>query len=91
MCTRRPVKFQLVSRSWNGSKIKWFLSYLLINAGKFYRLSCATFYDCIDTIYQFIKPFLGNKIPIFEEYGALKGQYLVIVLGYFFLIFVVSP
>ena len=27
---------------------------------KFYRLSSATFYDCINTMYQFIKPFLDN-------------------------------
>ena len=39
---------------------------------KFYRLSGATFYDCIKTIYQFIKPFLDNKMPVFEEYGAFK-------------------
>ena len=35
-----------------------------------YRLSGAIFYDCITTIYQFIKPFLDNKMSIFEEYGA---------------------
>ena len=28
---------------------------------KFYRLSDATFYDCINTTYQFIKPFLDKK------------------------------
>ena len=39
---------------------------------KFYRLSGATFYDCINTIYQFITPFLDNKMSIFEEYGAFK-------------------
>ena len=39
---------------------------------KFYRLSGATFYGCINTIYQFIKPFLENKMSIFEEYDALK-------------------
>ena len=39
---------------------------------KFYRLSGATFYDCIITIYQFIKPFLNNKMSTFEEYGAFK-------------------
>ena len=38
----------------------------------FYRLSGATFYDCINTIYLFIKPFLDNKMSIFEEYGAFK-------------------
>ena len=39
---------------------------------KFYRLSGATFNDCVNTIYQFIKPFLDNKMYIFEEYGAFK-------------------
>ena len=37
---------------------------------KFYRQSDATFYDCINTIYQLTKPFLDNKMSIFEEYGA---------------------
>ena len=35
-------------------------------------LSGATFYDNIYTIYQFIKPFLDNKMSIFEDYGAFK-------------------
>ena len=38
----------------------------------FYRLSGATYYDCINTIYQLIKPFLDNKMSIFEDYGAFK-------------------
>ena len=42
------------------------------NHFKFYRLSDVTFYDCINTIYQFTKPFLDNKMPIFEEYGAFN-------------------
>ena len=29
----------------------------------------ATFYDCINTIYQFIKPFLENQMSVF---GAFK-------------------
>ena len=37
---------------------------------KFYRLSGVTFYDYINTIYQYIIPFLGNKMSTFEEYGA---------------------
>ena len=37
-------------------------------------LSGATFYDCINTIYQFIKPFLDNKMSIFEEYRVFKKQ-----------------
>ena len=42
---------------------------------KFYRLSGATFYDCIsciNTIYQFIKSVLDNKMSIFEECGAFN-------------------
>ena len=39
---------------------------------KFYRLSGATFYGCINTIYQVIKPFLDNKMSIFKEYLAFK-------------------
>ena len=39
---------------------------------KFYRLSGATFYDCINTIYQFMKPFFDNKMSIFEEFGAFN-------------------
>ena len=37
-----------------------------------YWLSGATFYDCISTIHQFIKPFLDNNMSVFEEYGAFK-------------------
>ena len=32
---------------------------------RFYRLSGATFYECNNAIYQFIKPFLDNKMSIF--------------------------
>ena len=39
---------------------------------KFYRLSGATFYDYVNTIYQFVKRFLDNKMSIFEEYGAFN-------------------
>ena len=39
---------------------------------KFYRMKDATFYDHINAIYQFIKPFLGINMSIFEEYGAFK-------------------
>ena len=41
---------------------------------KFYRLSDATFYDRINTIYQFSKPFLDNKMSTFEGYGAFKDK-----------------
>ena len=42
---------------------------------KFYNLSDATFYDRINYIYQFIKPFYDKNAPppfFFEEYGALE-------------------
>ena len=39
---------------------------------KFYRLSGATFYDRMNTIYQFIKPFLDNEMSNFEEYGTFN-------------------
>ena len=35
-------------------------------------LSGATLFDCINIIHKFIKPFLDNRMPIFEEYGAFK-------------------
>ena len=50
---------------WSSSRTREELNYCS-------RLSESTFYDCIITIYQFIKPFLDNKISIFEEYGAFK-------------------
>ena len=83
----QPVKCQLFSPLWPGSKMKCFSSYLRINNGDHFiffihfknerlteilQLSGATFYDRINTIYQFIKPFLNNKMSIFEEYGAFK-------------------
>ena len=40
---------------------------------KFYRLLDANFYAHINTICQFIKPFLEN-IYFFAEYGAFKGS-----------------
>ena len=39
---------------------------------KFYRLSGATFYDYINTMYEFIKSFLDDKLSVFEEYGAFN-------------------
>ena len=41
---------------------------------KFYRLSDATFYDRINTIFPVIKPFLDNKTSILEEYRAFKKK-----------------
>ena len=38
---------------------------------KFYRLSDATFYDRINTIYQFIKK-KKKKKSVLEEYGEFK-------------------
>ena len=39
---------------------------------KFFRLSGATFYDFINTVYQFTKHFLENKMSIFGGYGAFN-------------------
>ena len=40
---------------------------------KFYRLSDVTFYDRINTIYPFIKPYLDKKkMSTFQEYGAFN-------------------
>ena len=39
---------------------------------KFYRLSDATFYDPINNIYQFIKPFL-DKTLFFRNMDPLRG------------------
>ena len=38
-----------------------------------YRLPGATFYDCINTIYQFIKHILDSKNSILGEYGAFNS------------------
>ena len=38
-------------------------------------------------MYQFIKPFLDNKMSIFEEYGAFKVSFKIVaddILKYFF-------
>ena len=56
---------------------------------KFYRLSGATFYDCINTIYRFIKPFLDNKVSkmsIFEVYGAFKTTFGAALSGVVFIL-----
>ena len=45
---------------------------------KFYRLSGATFYDCINTICRFIKHLLDNKMSIFEEYEAFKSTVVIL-------------
>ena len=49
---------------------------------KFYRLSGATFNDCINTIHQFIKPFLDNKMSVFEKYGAFNCLLTMLVLKF---------
>ena len=51
---------------------------------KFYRLSGATFYDCIiNTIYQFIKHFLDNEMSIFDEYGTFNLRLVYMSKGTF--------
>ena len=37
----------------------------------------AHFFDCIHTIYQFIKSFLDNKMSILEEDGAFKNACII--------------
>ena len=63
-----PVNPSFTIQKWDlrGSTLYRRVSVML----KFYRLSGATFYDCINTIYQFIKPYLDNETSILEEYGA---------------------
>ena len=39
-------------------------------------MSDVTFYDRINTIYQFIKPFLDKNV-YFEEYGAFKREVIL--------------
>ena len=41
---------------------------------KFYRLSDATFYDCINNVYIILLNFSWIKISIFEEYGAFNDD-----------------
>ena len=51
---------------------------------KFYRLSDATLFDRINTMYQFIKPFLDKKkMSIFEDYGVFN-----LLVEFFFFFFV---
>ena len=47
---------------------------------KVYMLSGTTFYDCINTIYQFIEPFLDSKRPISEEYRAFKEFSILLIM-----------
>ena len=42
-----------------------------------YRLSDATFYDRINTIYQFVKPFLDKKYLLSRKYGAFNEKFLL--------------
>ena len=47
-----------------------------------YRLSGATVYDYINTIYQFFKPFMDHKMSIFEEYGAFNNDHFQSLFSY---------
>ena len=42
---------------------------------KFYRLSDATIYDQINTIYQFIKPFLDKKCLFLSNMEPLNNNH----------------
>ena len=72
-----PVKFQLVSCLLLATLIQRHdKNHFILRTRdllKFYRQSGATCYDCINTIYQFIKPFLDIKMSVFEVYGAFNG------------------
>ena len=46
---------------------------------KFYRLPDATFYDRINTVYQFIKPFLDKKCLFLRNTESLK-----LIISYIF-------
>ena len=43
---------------------------------KFYRLSDATSYDRVNTIYQFINPFLDKTCLFGKEYGAVNSLHI---------------
>ena len=45
---------------------------------KFYRLSEATFYDCINTISQFIQPFL-DKCQFLRIMKPLDGEIIIFI------------
>ena len=47
---------------------------------EFYRLSDATFYDRIDTIYQFIKPFLDKECLFLRNMEA--GHWIFVLITY---------
>ena len=46
---------------YNKKIISFFIQFKTERLTKFYWLSDSTFYDCINTMYQFIKPFLDEK------------------------------
>ena len=54
---------------------------------KFYRLSDATFYDRINTIYQFIKPFLDKNVHFLRNMEPLNCHAVYIKMPSPFLIF----
>ena len=54
--------------------IQFFIQFKNVRLAEINKLSDTTFCDCINSIYQFIKPFLDNKMFIFEEHGAFKGK-----------------
>ena len=55
---------------------------------KFYRLSVATFYDCITNIYQFIKYSFDNQTSIFEECGVFKAPFRIVADEILFLFYI---
>ena len=78
---RQPVKFQLVDCIKNEFFIASLNLYFFYPVQKtrdelqFYRLPDATFYDCINTIYQFIKAF-------FEKLSIFLGIWSLLMIEY---------
>ena len=60
---------------------------------KFYRLSDAAFYDCIDTIYQFIKSFFDKKYLFLRDMEPIiitAVDILLMLFGFFLFCFFFS-
>ena len=64
---------------WHLTACKISVSVLFLNWIKnemiFYRIFELILATLIHTIYQYIKPFFDNKMPIFERYGTFKSYF----------------
>ena len=66
---KKFISFQERETNWNFTG--WQVPHFMIVLIPYINL-------CINTIYQFIKPFLDNKMSIFEEYGAFKWAWYIL-------------